>query len=49
MGARDYDPTTGRFLSVDPVMDLTDPQQVNGYTLVSGPYSTISRASAAPP
>ncbi|KAK1183177.1 polymorphic toxin-type HINT domain-containing protein [Streptomyces sp. NBS 14/10] len=32
LGARDYDPTTGRFLSVDPVMDLTDPQQVNGYT-----------------
>ncbi len=31
LGAREYDPTTGRFLSVDSVMDLTDPQQINGY------------------
>ncbi|SES30826.1 polymorphic toxin-type HINT domain-containing protein [Streptomyces qinglanensis] len=32
LGAREYDPATGTFLSVDPVMDLTDPQQINGYT-----------------
>jgi RHS repeat-associated protein len=32
LGARDYDPTTGRFISLDPVLELTDPQQINGYS-----------------
>ncbi|MFI6861537.1 polymorphic toxin type 43 domain-containing protein [Streptomyces sp. NPDC050421] len=32
LGAREYDSVTGRFISVDPVMDLADPQQANGYT-----------------
>ncbi|MGW6461886.1 RHS repeat-associated core domain-containing protein, partial [Streptomyces sp. NPDC055078] len=31
LGARDYDPTTGRFTSADPIADLKDPQQINGY------------------
>ncbi|WP_203750069.1 RHS repeat domain-containing protein [Catellatospora bangladeshensis] len=33
LGEREYDPTTGRFISVDPLRDLTDPEQWNAYAL----------------
>ncbi|QFR98066.1 sugar-binding protein [Streptomyces tsukubensis] len=42
LGAREYDPTTGRFISVDPVLDLTDSQQMNGYTYSNNNPSTHS-------
>lgn len=42
LGAREYDPSTGRFLSVDPIMDLTDPQQMNGYTYSNSNPVTFS-------
>lgn len=32
LGAREYDPLTGRFISVDPIMDIKDAQQLHGYT-----------------
>ncbi|MEV0806664.1 polymorphic toxin-type HINT domain-containing protein [Micromonospora sp. NPDC050200] len=31
IGAREYDKVTGRFISVDPVVDISDPQQMHGY------------------
>jgi RHS repeat-associated protein len=32
LGAREYDPATGRFLQRDPVVEATDPNQLGGYT-----------------
>ncbi|MEH1097865.1 polymorphic toxin-type HINT domain-containing protein [Micromonospora sp. CPCC 205561] len=31
IGAREYDTIAGRFISVDPIIDVNDPQQMNGY------------------
>lgn len=36
IGAREYDASTGRFITVDPVIDITDPLQMNGYTYANG-------------
>ncbi|WP_244231329.1 RHS repeat-associated core domain-containing protein [Saccharomonospora piscinae] len=45
LGAREYDPVTGRFASVDPVMDVTDPQQMNGYGYANSSPVTFSDPS----
>ncbi|MEU4555981.1 RHS repeat-associated core domain-containing protein, partial [Micromonospora violae] len=45
IGARQYDKTLGRFISVDPLMDLTDPQQWNGYTYANNSPDTPSDPS----
>ncbi|MEJ2855392.1 MULTISPECIES: RHS repeat-associated core domain-containing protein [unclassified Saccharothrix] len=42
VGARLYDSSSGRFLSVDPVMDNNDPQQLNGYAYANNSPVTFS-------
>lgn len=42
VGARWYDETVGRFLSVDPIMDLADPQQWNAYAYANNNPITYS-------
>ncbi|MGW1517779.1 polymorphic toxin-type HINT domain-containing protein [Streptomyces sp. NPDC002287] len=44
LGAREYDPTTGRFISPDPLIDAGDPQQWNAYA-----YSNNNPVNAADP
>ncbi|MET9933999.1 RHS repeat-associated core domain-containing protein, partial [Streptomyces sp. NPDC006324] len=36
IGAREYDQGAGRFLSADPIIDIADPLQMNGYTYSNG-------------
>lgn len=45
LGAREYDPETGRFMSVDPVLDLADPVQMNGYVYCENNPVTFSDPS----
>ncbi|MER7748970.1 RHS repeat-associated core domain-containing protein [Streptomyces bacillaris] len=42
LGAREYDPAIGRFISVDPVLDVTDSQQMNGYNYANNSPVTLS-------
>ncbi|KUJ39891.1 hypothetical protein ACZ90_69055, partial [Streptomyces albus subsp. albus] len=45
LGAREYDPTIGRFISVDPVMDTSNPQQLHGYAYGNNSPATFSDPS----
>ena len=45
LGARDYDPSIGRFISADPVVDHQDPQQQNGYAYADNSPVTMSDPS----
>ncbi|MGW4379730.1 polymorphic toxin-type HINT domain-containing protein [Kitasatospora sp. NPDC004531] len=45
LGARDYDPTIGRFTSVDPIIVTTDPQSLAGYTYSNNNPLTFSDPS----
>ncbi|TMR90646.1 RHS repeat domain-containing protein [Nonomuraea basaltis] len=42
LGAREYDPKNGRFLSVDPIIDDEDPQQLNAYAYANNSPVTMS-------
>jgi RHS repeat-associated protein len=42
VGAREYDPTQGRFISVDPQLKPDDPQQLNAYSYASNNPTTMS-------
>lgn len=42
MGAREYDQNSGRFISADPVINIADPLQMNGYAYSNN--SPISRS-----
>ncbi|WP_435125545.1 ricin-type beta-trefoil lectin domain protein [Actinacidiphila sp. bgisy144] len=44
LGARDYDPLTGRFLTPDPIFEAGDPNQMGGYT-----YAGDNPASGSDP
>ncbi|MEU5094893.1 RHS repeat-associated core domain-containing protein [Streptomyces sp. NPDC020996] len=44
IGAREYDQSSGRFLSADPIIDIADPLQMNGYA-----YSSNSPVSKSDP
>ncbi|MCG5437182.1 RHS repeat domain-containing protein [Micromonospora foliorum] len=42
LGAREYEPGTGRFISVDPIIDIDDPQQMHGYAYSSNNPTSFS-------
>ncbi|MFF5051702.1 RHS repeat domain-containing protein [Micromonospora sp. NPDC000663] len=42
LGAREYDPSLGRFISVDPLIDVSDPEQMNGYNYANNSPVTLS-------
>ncbi|MCW2540065.1 MAG: secreted protein, partial [Frankiales bacterium] len=49
LGDRDYDSITGRFLSVDPLLNAADPLQANGYSYASNSPINLSDPSGDRP
>jgi RHS repeat-associated protein len=50
LGAREYQPATGRFLSPDPILDAAQPQQWNGYSYSDNdPVNLSDPAGTDPP
>ncbi|MGX2993299.1 polymorphic toxin-type HINT domain-containing protein [Streptomyces sp. JNUCC 64] len=42
IGAREYDQSTGRFISADPIIDFADPLQMNGYAYANNSPVSMS-------
>lgn len=42
LGAREYDPLIGRFISVDPIVDIKDAQQMHGYAYAANAPMTTN-------
>lgn len=42
VGARNYDPTVGQFISLDPLFDFADPQSWNGYAYAKNSPTVLS-------
>lgn len=49
MGAREYDPVLGKFISVDPLIDFGNAQQMNGYAYANNSPVTFSDPTGAIP
>ncbi|MFC8618599.1 RHS repeat-associated core domain-containing protein [Micromonospora purpureochromogenes] len=49
IGARQYDQVLGRFISVDPVMELSEPQQWNAYSYANNSPVTLSDPTGRSP
>ncbi|MDQ1042011.1 RHS repeat domain-containing protein [Streptomyces sp. V4I2] len=49
VGAREYDPATGRFLSVDPVLAPADHESLNGYAYANNTPVTMADPSGLRP
>ena len=49
LGARLYDPSIGKFLSVDPVLDTANPEQNNGYSYARNSPIDLSDPSGLTP
>ncbi|MFP8885819.1 RHS repeat domain-containing protein [Streptomyces mangrovi] len=49
IGAREYDSSLGKFISVDPIIDYTSPQQINGYAYANNTPVTLSDPTGLAP
>ncbi|ALG09753.1 hypothetical protein AOZ06_25175 [Kibdelosporangium phytohabitans] len=49
LGVRDYDPATGTFVSVDPVLGQDTPQQLNAYSYAVNNPATLNDATGEAP